>query len=178
LCQSLKKITVGAASDVSSSPASTSSDCGLDFDAAALGSLASQEPSAPEHCEALYLTTNKAGATLDDICPNGCNVSVELVDGTQVVKNLEGGSGGSSPTPNPSPDKNTSPGGSNQGGGPPPYGPTPLEQTTGEVTDIEYEASDGIISVCEEVAAFAEESSDTADPVDIVEGMLCCSNLA
>jgi len=52
------------------------------------------------------------------------------------------------------------------------------EQKTGEVTDIEYEASDGIISVCEEVAAFAEESSVTADPVDIVEGMLCCSNLA
>jgi len=128
LCQSLKKITVGAASDVSSSPASTSSDCGLDFDAAALGPLASQEPSAPEHCEALYLTTNKAGATLDDICPNGCNVSVELVDGTQVVKNLEGGSGGSSPTPNPSPDKNTSPGGSNQGGGPSPYGPTPYRR--------------------------------------------------
>ena len=109
-CRPLKSLSVGA-KDVTTYPESISDACGPTWDAANLGTLASQAPSDPEHCEAFYLTSSKVGAKVSDICEGGdCPVQFVLDNGVTAV------TGAKSASPSPGTSAAPSP------PGPQPYG--------------------------------------------------------
>lgn len=98
-CRPLQSLSIGASGDITTTPASEALACGPTFTGANLGTLGTQSPSDLEHCEAFYMTSNKAGAKLEDVCGgSACNVQMVLDNGVTAL-----GSSGSDPTPTPTP---------------------------------------------------------------------------
>ena len=104
-CQPLKSLAVGA-SDVTTYPDSSATDCGPTFTGDALASLGTESPSDPEHCEAFYITVDTPGAKIADVCGSeSCQVQMELANGVKAVA----GAAPVPPTPNPKPVVSPSP---------------------------------------------------------------------
>ena len=95
----LKSLSVGA-TGVTTYPESAPTATGVAFTGASLGSLATQTPSDPEHCEAFYLTAPKAGAKIEDVCgASTCTLSWELDNGvTATTTSGPSSSGPSTPS--------------------------------------------------------------------------------
>ena len=129
-CRPLKSVSVGA-TGVSSYPTAASDACGPSFGVDSLGSLASSGPETPEHCEALYLTADKAQASLAEVCADGCRVLYELDNGVKASATIDAAApaqASPSPEPETSPSPSSSPSGPKPTPTPKPYGPTPYRR--------------------------------------------------
>lgn len=96
----LKSLSISA-SGVTTWPESTPTSGGVSFSGASLGSLATQSPSDPEHCEAFYLTAPTAGAKIESISGGSPTVSLswELDNGVTATTTSGPESSGPATTP-------------------------------------------------------------------------------